>query len=200
MNVARRMKKLKALLDIRIGPGAAILSSDVKKIHLDFARKINDGHFGARKVWRNYLPRLKYHNPAVSMTVNRTDDQEGPATLTIHFAPPSKSTSPTASPAPASSTDPSTPPSDHNPSRRVETIDMKHKQDSEILSRLLELTKATPYEASPDELVELREVDDNKMRSDRDKKAQMRLNQIRKQEEVLLAQARGAGKLEGASL
>lgn len=77
---------------------------------------------------------------------------------------------------------------------------MKHKQDSEILSRLLELTKATPYEASPDELVELREVDDNKMRSDRDKKAQMRLNQIRKQEEALLAQAKGAGKLEGASL
>ena len=77
---------------------------------------------------------------------------------------------------------------------------MKHKQDSEILSRLLELTKATPYEASPDEIAEMREVDDNKMRSDRDKKTQMRLNQIRRQEQALLDQARGAGKLEGASL
>lgn len=77
---------------------------------------------------------------------------------------------------------------------------MKHKQDSEILSKLLELTNATPYEPSPDELAELREVDDDKMRSDRDKKAQMRLNQIRRQEQALLDQARGAGKLQSASL
>ena len=77
---------------------------------------------------------------------------------------------------------------------------MKHKRDSEILDRLLELTKATPYVASPDEEAELREVDENKTRSERDQKAQMRLNQIRRQEQALLDQARGAGKLDGASL
>jgi hypothetical protein len=36
------------LLDIRVGPGAAIISSDVKRIHLNFARKMNDGHMGPR--------------------------------------------------------------------------------------------------------------------------------------------------------
>jgi len=74
------------LLDIRLGPGAAILQTPPARLHLTFARKINDGHMGPRKFWHTYLPRLKYHNPAVPMTVERTDDQEGPATLSVHFA------------------------------------------------------------------------------------------------------------------
>ncbi len=168
-----------------------MLSNDIKRIHLDFAHKLNDGHFGARKVWRKYLPRLKYHNPAISMTVNRTLDQNGPATLTVFFAPPPRSSSATASPAPSSSTDPSTAPSGHPTTDRVETIDMKHKHESEILSRLLELTKGKPYEASPDELAELRDVDDEKRRSERDKEAQARLNEVKRQEKALLDLARG---------
>ena len=35
---------------IRTGPGAAILPPEVKRIHLDFAIKINDGHAGPRSV------------------------------------------------------------------------------------------------------------------------------------------------------
>ena len=176
------------LLDVRVGPGAAILPKNVKQIHLDFAQKSDDGHYGARKVWRVYLPRLKYHNPAVSMTVKRGADQEGPATLSVHFA--SSSTTPAAS----SKTLP-----DYNASQRVETIDMKHKSESEILSRLLELTKAMPYEATPDELAELRDVEDYNRKSTRDRAAQSKLNQIKKQEQALLDQARGAGK-QGAGL
>ncbi|MCJ1455220.1 hypothetical protein MMC28_005574 [Mycoblastus sanguinarius] len=200
MDVARRMRKLKAvslvvlLLDLRLGPGAAILPNDVKKIHLQFARKINDGHFGARKVWRKYLPSLKYHNPAISMTVDRTVDQEGPATLTVTFAPPPlKFPSPMVSPAPTSSTDPSTAPSGHESAKRMKTIDMKHKHESEILSRLMELTRAMPYEASPDEEAELREVEDEKRRSERDREVQARLNEVKRQEKALLDQARGGG-------
>ena len=146
---------------------------------------------GARKVWRKHLPRLKYHNPAISMTVNRTRDQEGPATLTVFFAPPSRSSSTTASSAPSSSTEPSTAPSVNAPTKRIETIDMKHKHESEILSRLLELTKGIPYEASPDELAELRDVDDEKRRSERDREAQARLNEVKRQEKALLDLARG---------
>ncbi|KAK4693577.1 large subunit ribosomal protein MRP49, partial [Lecanoromycetidae sp. Uapishka_2] len=190
-NVAKRMKKLRALLDIRLGPGAAILSDNVKRIHLEFATKINDGHAGARKVWRNSLPRLKYHNPAISMTINRTQDQEGPATLSIQFAAPSDSPSSTDSPAPSSSTSPSAALSGHSPSRRTETIDMKHKHESEILSKLLELTKATPYEATPDEVAELREEEDFTRRSERDRAAQAKLNETRRQERALLEAARG---------
>ncbi len=165
----------------------------MKRIHLEFAQKADDGHYGARRVWRVYLPRLKYHNPAVSMTVKRTADQEGPATLFVHFAPPSISSFPTA---PAAS--PKTL-SDHSPSKKVETIDMKHKSESEILSRLLEMTKAMPYEATPDELAELRDVEDYNRKSAMDKAAQSRLNQIKRQEQALLDQARGAGK-QGAGL
>lgn len=40
---------------------------------------------GPRKFWRENLPRLKYHNPAVPMIVNRLRDQSGPATLTIYM-------------------------------------------------------------------------------------------------------------------
>ena len=176
---------------MRIGAGAAVLSNEVKKIHLEFAPKFNDGHLGARRVWRKYFPRLKYHNPAISMTVNRSHDQEGPATLSVFFAPAPRFPSSSASPAPSSSTDPSIALSGHASTNRIATIDMKHKHESEILSRLLEMTKGRQYEASPDELAELRGVDDEGKRSERDREAQAKLNEIKRQEKALLDLARG---------
>lgn len=68
---------------------------------------------------------------------------------------------------------------------------MKHKHESEILSRLLELTGGTPYEITAEEQTELREVEDHKTRSQRDREAQARLNEVKKQEKALLDQARG---------
>ena len=68
---------------------------------------------------------------------------------------------------------------------------MKHKHENEILSRLLELTKGKSYEASPDELVELRDVDNEKRRSERDREGQARLNEVKRQEKALLDLARG---------
>ena len=122
------------------------------------------------------------------MTVNRSHDQEGPATLTVFFAPPPKSSSATASPTPS---DASTTSSGHVSADRIATIDVKHKNENEILSRLLELTEGVPYQASPDELAELREVDDEKRRSERDREAQAKLNEVRRQEKELLDMARG---------
>lgn len=167
------------------------MSNDVSRIHLEYATKFNDGHYGARKVWQKFLPRLKYHNPAISMTVNRTLDQEGPATLTIFFAPPPRSSPATISSASSSSTNPSTEPLGNAPAKRIVTIDMKHKHESEILSRLLDLTKGVPYEATSDELAELRDVDAEKRRSERDRQAQARLNEVKRQEKELLDLARG---------
>ena len=137
------------------------------------------------------MPRLKYHNPAISMTVNRSHNQEGPATLTVYFVPPPRNASTTASPAPSSSTDSSTTLSGHTPADRMATIDMKYKNESEILSRLLELTRGIPYEATPEELDELMEVDVEKRRSERDRDAQAKLNEVRRQEQALLDKARG---------
>ncbi|KAI0484157.1 50S ribosomal protein mrp49 [Xylariaceae sp. FL0804] len=85
VNVGKRMHILQSVLALRLGPGAAILPSEVTRIHLDFAHKWNDGHLGPRKFWKDCLPRLKYWNPAVPMLVNRTTDQSGPATMSIYF-------------------------------------------------------------------------------------------------------------------
>ena len=69
-------------------------------------------------------------------------------------------------------------------------IDMKHKHESDILSQLLELTKGIPYQMSPEELIEVREVEDQQRDRERDKAAQMRLNEVRRREKALLDQAR----------
>lgn len=44
-----------------------------------------EGHMGARKFWRECLPRLKYHNPGVPMTVKQIEEQSTPPYLTVYF-------------------------------------------------------------------------------------------------------------------
>ena len=187
------------LLAIRLGPGAAILPKDVKRIHLNFASKLYEGHYGPRKFWRNQLPRLKYHNPAVSMTIERTKDQQSPATMTIFFAPPPVSDSATASPAPTSSTTSSTVASDHTPFDRTETIDMKHKSESEILAKLMKITNAVQVEATPEEEAELEILEDQHKRSDQDRERVIQHNNKIKREKALLAQARGNIEVQQAA-
>ena len=164
----------------------------MKRIHLDFAYKYNDGHLGARKVWRDYLPRLKYHNPAVSMTVNRHPEQAGHSTLTVFYAQPPRSSSTSASPSPKSFTTTSTRTSEHSVWDRMDIIDMKHKQAPEILKQLLEVTKGVSYEPSMEELAEVEEAAEDRRRRDRDKRRQQKYNEIRRQELALLEHAKGS--------
>lgn len=63
---------------------------------------------GPRKFWRENLPRLKYHNPAVPMVVNRTFDQEGPATLRIYLRDGGASSRPAAAQRDDAKTEPQT--------------------------------------------------------------------------------------------
>ncbi|CAF9931772.1 MAG: hypothetical protein HETSPECPRED_008192 [Heterodermia speciosa] len=192
VNIINRMRRLKTLLDIRLGPGAAILPPDVKRIHLSFAYKLNDGHFGARKVWRQYLPRLKYHNPAVSMTVDRSEDNTGPATLSIFFVTTTNTSSASAisSQASTSSTTASKATSDHTPFERVESIDMKHKHEEEILEQVMQITKAVKVDPSPDEELEMRQLEDQRTRSQRDAETTRLYNEKVGREKALLEQAR----------
>ena len=182
------------MLDIRLGPGATILPPDVKRLHLSFAYKINEGHFGARKVWRQYLPRLKYHNPAVSMTVERSENNAGPATLTVFFAPSASTShaSTISSPAPTSSTTTAKSTSDHNPFERVECIDMKHKHEEEILEQLMNITKAARVMPTEEEELEMKELGDQRSRSARDSETTRVYNDKIRQERALLEQARAA--------
>lgn len=193
VNLVQRMRRLKTrLLDIRIGPGAAILPPNVKRIHLSFAYKFNDGHLGPRRVWRYYLPRLKYHNPAVSMTVSRSHDQAGPATLSVFFAPSSNASthSATSSPAPTSSTSGGKAPSEHTPWERVEAIDMKHKKPEEILERLIEVTRAEPLLPTPEDEAEFTQLEAERESSEKDRERAMADNEKARRERELLEQAR----------
>ncbi|PFH61422.1 hypothetical protein XA68_17408 [Ophiocordyceps unilateralis] len=73
------------LVKIRCGTGAATLPPEVTKIHLDFGLRMDLGHMGARKFWRECLPRLKYHNPGVAMIVNRHGNNASPPIMTIYL-------------------------------------------------------------------------------------------------------------------
>ncbi|KAL8969047.1 MAG: hypothetical protein Q9183_002178, partial [Haloplaca sp. 2 TL-2023] len=172
---------------------------DVKKVHLDFAFKFNDGHFGARKVWRNYLPRLKYHNPAVSMTVNRSHDNSGPALLTVFYAPPGDSNSGSSPPSTLTSMTQSTHTFDQTPVERTKTINMKHKHESEILSELINSTKATLVVATAEEEAEIEELKDQEKRSEADRLRNAAYTEQKRREKALLEQARGAVGAVGAT-
>ena len=151
----------------------------------------------ARKFWREELVRLKYHNPAVAMTVERpftTPSVDEEATMSIHFASQSAKqtlSSATSSPAATDSTTASTTPSDQEPTDRIETINMKNRTNSEILQELMRITKAYPVEPTVEEQDEMRSLEEQSVRSQRDSKMSQEVRARVKREKELLEQARG---------
>lgn len=170
-------KMKEKLLSIRLGPGAAVLPKDVKKITMRFAPKIDDGHRGPKRFFRHILPRIKYRNPALPITVDRSAAQSDPAILNVVFKNDSASTS---APAPAA-----------EGGDRVVTIQMKHKSESEILRQLYEVTGAKEVEPTDVEQEELRQLTERKERSRRDSERMFEVNRQRKREAEMLAAARG---------
>ncbi|KAG6360518.1 hypothetical protein INS49_011580 [Diaporthe citri] len=205
--IGMRMNKLKSLVNVRNGPGAAKLPTNVTKIHLEFAHKWNDGHMGSRKFWRENLPRLKYHNPDVPMIVNRTHEQTGPATLSIYMsgdAPqqPAQIEGPTAPPpkravattdawrtiASSSTGTASAPPPAEG--ETVVTINMKNVRSAEILKQFLEKTGATEVEPSPEDQEEMARLLELQERAVYDKEVQKRYREKIQSEKRLLERAR----------
>lgn len=157
-----------------------------------FAPKIDGGHRGPRKFWRHELVRLKFHNPAIPMTLDRTALQTDQALMTVFFSNPEDvSSSPTSSPAPTTSTSGDKAPSEYAPSERTETINMTNRTQENILSDLLAITKARQVEATDEEMETLRTLEEQRVRSARDSKIGLELRAKKKREEALLAQARG---------
>ncbi|GKT57059.1 50S ribosomal protein Mrp49 [Colletotrichum tofieldiae] len=133
VRVGQRWHALRAILNIRFGPGAATLPPNVTRIHMEFARRAEDGHFGPkfvlpplpdlpplersiqrepqttdtfqtyRKFWRDMLPRLKYYNPAIPMIVNRKSNNEGAAVMSVYFSATDAPVDPSTLPQPPSS-------------------------------------------------------------------------------------------------
>ena len=117
----------------------------------------------SRKFWQQYLPRLKYHNPAIPMVVNRKEDVDGDATLSLYFRKAAGQQGDSTTPA-AVHIQPSS--SSHNASRaqppatdeEVVRLDVKGKHQSEILALLVEQTKATTVQPTEDEAKEMEEL------------------------------------------
>lgn len=181
------------LLNIRLGPGAAVLSKDVKRIHMDFSLKYGDGQVGPRKFWRLFLPRLQYHNPAVSMTISRTTNTADPATMSIFF-----SSVPESGASSSSSSDGQVQNTAVN--ERLQTINMKHKHESDILKELLQITEAVEVKATEKELEMMRDIEEQRKKSDEDREFDKVVQEKKRQETQLLDQARRAaeGTMAGA--
>ncbi|KAI2642250.1 CI-B8 domain-containing protein [Xylaria nigripes] len=201
VNPGRRMNILQALLELRHGPGAAILPPEITRIHMDFASRWHDGHLGPRKFWRMCLPRLKYWNPAIPMLVNRSTNQEGPATMSIYFRQ-ADSSADSASTTEAvrnmlplaqqpyssiKNEHPAPPPEE---GERVVTIDMKNVHSDHILSEFLAKTGATVVKPTPDEQVEMRQVEERRERGALDRSIVKKFIEDKKSEERRLALAR----------
>ncbi|KAI5197197.1 hypothetical protein E4T42_06769 [Aureobasidium subglaciale] len=189
VSLLQRMRKLQTLLAIRLGPGAAVLPKEISRIHMRFAPKIDGGHMGSKKFWRHELVRLKYHNPAIPMTIDRTALQTDPALMTIFFADPEAS--PTSGAAPTTSTSGDKEPSNYSPSTKTETIDMTGRTPEHILTDFMKITSARQVEATQEELESLRSLEEQRVRSERDSKLSLEVREKKKREESLLAQARG---------
>jgi large subunit ribosomal protein MRP49 len=106
--------------------------------------------------------RLKYHNPAIPMTVQRSDDAAAPAHMTLHFA-----------------------------DNRTEVIDMKHRDNSAILAQVLALTKARVLRASPEDVRLGQELAEKEASSAHVRGLMQAVQAARKKEQDILTQARG---------
>ena len=192
----KAMTKPLQLLDIRLGPGAMVMKPEVKRIHMKFAKTINDGHMGpryiwsalvwkrllitVRKFWHNMLPRLKFHNSAIPMTVTRTDDNAGPAVLSVFFSRPGE-----ASPDPSQQVE-----------EQEERIDMKHKTDTDILNELTTLTEAKQIEPTEQEEADMTTLEEQAARSARDAQVQQEVVEKKKREAQILETARRSATMQ----
>lgn len=123
------------------------------------------------------------------MTVTRTTNQEGPALMTVHFNDAASSQTHTSS-ATGGKASPESASVDQ--AGRVVTINMKHRHESEILSQLLTVAKAVPIKPTPEELEQLRELEEQQALSEKDSIRHQAYNEAKKRQDAILAQARAS--------
>ncbi|KAE8150413.1 CI-B8 domain-containing protein [Aspergillus avenaceus] len=195
VNIFRRMRKLQSLLNVRVGTGAAVLPSvasankelpAITRLHLTYARKIYGGHQGARHFWRNCLPRLKYHNPGLRMTVKQTDEQEGPAALTIYFA---ERASNAASLTAANIEDKHAPAPES--SEKTAILDVKNLGYEQIWAKVKMMTGAEEIPTTAEEEAQLKKFEQLREQSSKDRVRIAEMRQAKKDQERMLQEARG---------
>lgn len=151
---------------------------------MNFARRIGGGHMGPRKFWHHVLPRLKYHNPAVGMTVERTEDQEGPASLTVFFG------------EEGSGGEKGRTEEAGKKEVRSRSINMKNRKEGEILEELLRMTGGKAVLATPAEEQQLKDLEQERRRGEGDRVRQAAVLKGRRRQQQILQQAKQSMDLQ----
>ena len=139
------------------------------------------------------LPRIKYRNPALPISVTRHDDPNGSAYLHIYTSPAaSRTKAQTANtPGSANATPNATNTLTPDTSAPTHTVDIKTLDESEILQALVEKTGAVQLQTPPEEAEEMAELALFQERAEKDRtEVREKLMKLRREEE-LLRMARG---------
>lgn len=147
-----------------------------------------------RKFCRTILPQLKYHNPSVSMTVDRLQEPSCPASITVYYK-----TSPDSAPNAAkfvttSSQQTSTPNYQNKlepPSTAKHEISMKGKSPEIILGRFMKITNSIPVQISDEDLELKQWLEKASEKSLKEAKIMKAHNEKRKRQEEMMSAARG---------
>lgn len=153
-----------------------------------------------RKFWKLCLPRLKFYNPAVPMLVNRTEDQSGPAKMSIYFRQASlTSNTPSAltskfntlplAQQPHSSISNEHPAPEPEEGERVVTIDMKGIHSDTILSEFMAKTGAIPVEPTPADNTQKMRIEERREKAAVDRAIVKKYLDDKRREERMLALA-----------
>lgn len=128
------------------------------------------------------------------MIVNRTDDQSGPATMTIYFresslaAARAKVAEPTIGSSSSINGQSKAPePAEHE---RTVAIDMKNQHSDVILQEFLQKTGAVPVEPTPEEEGEMEEIRVREEQAVVDRELMRQYIETQRRESSLLANAR----------
>lgn len=187
------------VLNVRVGPGAAVLPTPpsatpefpaITRLHLTYARKIYNGHQGARHFWRNCLPRLKYHNPSIPMTVKQTEEQEGPAALTIYFAEKLSNAASVSNNSNKSAVDDKYAPAAGETEKKA-VVDVRDLDFKKIWDKVRVMTGAKEVEASNAEEEEVKKLERMRVQSEKDRERNLSIRQAKKDQERMLQEARG---------
>ncbi|KAL4952632.1 CI-B8 domain-containing protein [Aspergillus filifer] len=196
VNLFKRMRKLQTrILNIRVGTGAAVLPTPatatkeypaVTRLHLTYAQKIYGGHQGARHFWRNCLTRLKYHNPALPITVKQITNQEAPASLTVYFAERLSN---------AASVNAASTPDEHAPkpseTEKTAVVDVRNLTYTDIWNKFKNMTGAQSISATIEEQAQLKKLDALARKSVKDRARVAAMRQAKLDHEEMLRKAKG---------
>ncbi|SCU87519.1 LADA_0E04478g1_1 [Lachancea dasiensis] len=86
--VSRQLKFFNKISSTTLEPQVVLNGQKYSGLNLTFQYQNHNGHMGARKFWREYLPTLQFYNPQLQFQVTRVrndnkNDASVPCTLEI---------------------------------------------------------------------------------------------------------------------